>query len=455
MKKIFKNIIFVLFVIPFAFMFSGCFNMDSKGIEIRVNKGYIQWAYEGENEWNNIISIEELKGEDGKDGQGITIEQLYNKVLESGNYPQDYSIYDFISDYLSIDVGNNGLDKTYLGALSSVAVTCEFTTPSLKDFSQGSGVVYKTPEMEEDEYYIITNHHVCYNKNFAGKISNKIHIYLYGTEIDYTEGTDGATYGENAIACTYVGGSMYNDIAVLRVNDATKIKNSNIVPVTIEESVAKVWQSVGAIGNSEGDGISLTKGVVTVDSEMLTMTAVDGYNEVVYRVIRTDAPVNPGNSGGGLFNDQGKLIGIINAKIIDEDVEGMAYALPIKPVIGYVNRVIKSQGNTTRANLNIDLVSKNSRVVEDSEELCIKIVEDVFVNEVKYNSVCFNKLLKNDRIVSVEVGNQIIVAERVFMVLESTWLMEENTVAYFNVIRNGEAKRIPVTISQLCFNEVN
>ena len=70
------------------------------------------------------------------------------------------------------------------------------------------------------------------------------------------------------------------------------------------------------------------------------MTAADNRTEVSFRVMRVDAPVNSGNSGGGLFDGQGKLIGIVNAKIVDEGVENIGYAIPSNVAVSIANNII-------------------------------------------------------------------------------------------------------------------
>ena len=62
-----------------------------------------------------------------------------------------------------------------------------------------------------------------------------------------------------------------------------------------------------------------------------------------------DAAVNPGNSGGGLFDSQGRLIGIVNAKNAGIDVEGMGFAIPIDTV----REVLKAM--LQRTDLTLDL----------------------------------------------------------------------------------------------------
>ncbi len=83
--------------------------------------------------------------------------------------------------------------------------------------------------------------------------------------------------------------------------------------------------------NPGGDGMSVTAGIVNKTSETVSLSISDdentgNYND--YRVIRTDASINAGNSGGGLFNLNGKLIGVINAKKKGGEIDNMGYALP-------------------------------------------------------------------------------------------------------------------------------
>ena len=79
-----------------------------------------------------------------------------------------------------------------------------------------------------------------------------------------------------------------------------------------------------AIGNPLGSlGGTVTSGIISaLDREL----EIDGES---MRLLQTNAAVNPGNSGGGLFNMAGELIGIVNAKSSGEDVEGLGFAIPV------------------------------------------------------------------------------------------------------------------------------
>ena len=72
--------------------------------------------------------------------------------------------------------------------------------------------------------------------------------------------------------------------------------------------------------------------------------------------MRTDAPINHGNSGGGLYNAQGELIGITNAKNVEDETDNMGYALPITQVEYLVKNMLDNGGYVSRAMLGITTV---------------------------------------------------------------------------------------------------
>ena len=81
-----------------------------------------------------------------------------------------------------------------------------------------------------------------------------------------------------------------------------------------------VGERVNAIGNAAGGGISVTEGILSVDSEIISVKDDDIVQS--YRVMRVDAAINSGNSGGGLFDSSGELIGIVNAKYNSDRARG-------------------------------------------------------------------------------------------------------------------------------------
>ncbi len=140
-----------------------------------------------------------------------------------------------------------------------------------------------------------------------------------------------------------MGGTITCDLAVIRAKtqDVFNI-NPNVTEITFADSYT-VGETAIAIGNSENEGISVTKGIVSVDNEYINY-AIDN-NIRSYRSMRIDTAIYGGNSGGGLFNKKGELIGITNAG--DGTDQNINYAIPlniVRPVIENImfNKTLKT-----------------------------------------------------------------------------------------------------------------
>ena len=127
---------------------------------------------------------------------------------------------------------------------------------------------------------------------------------------------------------TIVGTDDKNDIAIIKI-DAT-----GLTPAIVGDSTTlTVGSEVIAIGNPLGElRGTATAGIIsatnrTIEVEGQTMT-----------LVQTDAAISPGNSGGGLFDASGKLIGIVNAKVSDSRAEGLGFAIPVNSVLDEIIR---------------------------------------------------------------------------------------------------------------------
>lgn len=97
------------------------------------------------------------------------------------------------------------------------------------------------------------------------------------------------------------------------------------VPATVRKyGTLKVGEDVYGLGAPQGFDLSISSGIV---SQLRTN---DGN-----RYIQTDAAISPGSSGGGLFDSEGSLVGIMTAKIADKGVEGIGFAIPADLALGY------------------------------------------------------------------------------------------------------------------------
>ena len=113
----------------------------------------------------------------------------------------------------------------------------------------------------------------------------------------------------------------------------------------------KVGEQAIVIGNPLGQlGGTVTSGIISALDREIT---VDGHT---MNLLQTDAAVNPGNSGGGLFNSKGELVGIINAKSSGDDVEGLGFAIPSDTVKEVADALIKNGYVPGRVSLGLSVV---------------------------------------------------------------------------------------------------
>ena len=179
--------------------------------------------------------------------------------------------------------------------------------------SSGSGFVYKKDE--DGKYaYILTNHHVVDG----------------ATELIVTLSSDDQVKG------TVLGSDRYMDLAVVRIDgelvtQVAKIGNSE------ESNVGDTVFTVGTPIGYEYRG-TVTKGTLSGKNRMVTVS-VDSTSDWVMNVLQVDAAINPGNSGGPLVNVNGEVIGINSLKLVEDEIEGMGFAIPIEYAMKYVDEL--------------------------------------------------------------------------------------------------------------------
>lgn len=213
---------------------------------------------------------------------------------------------------------------------------------------QGTGVVIHS------DGYIVTNSHVINNT----RNGNVVVVDNLGNMSD----------------ATVVGYDVETDIAVL------KIDRSGLEPAEFAETEnVKVGQEIVALGNPEGAYFrnSFTKGIIS---------AVNRRFDSDTSYIQVDAAINPGNSGGPLCNMEGQIIGINTSKLIKENFEGIAFAIPSDTVREVANDIIKYGEVRERLTLGI----YGYRITqEDSEKENIPVgvlIDDIIPHGPVYKS---------------------------------------------------------------------
>jgi len=331
--------------------------------------------------------------------------------------------------------------------LSTVCIVSTFSVEkngyygSGTEVAYGSGVIYSVDRAAGDAY-IITNYHVIYNVNGTnGGICEDIKIYLYGQE-----------YSDYAISATYVGGAMNYDIAVLKVHNSSVIKNSTAVAAKIGDSDdVNVLDEVIAVGNPEGYGMAVTEGIISVQSESLDMTGADGYTSVTFRVMRVSAAINSGNSGGGLYDSEGKLIGIVNAKRQGANIDNIGYAIPINLAKSIADNILYHCDGYLKTSvykpvLGIKISSKAVGNVIEGEEVVIKSI--VEIKEVVADSLAEGKLLAGDIINSVSVDGNLHTVTRDYHITDCLLDARVGSTVVLNVTRGALTLDVTITITE-------
>ena len=359
-----------------------------------------------------------------------------------------------VSGDVNVNITGSGTDVSSAvmkGIKSSVSILCAMEKKSTifeegsSYVSSGAGIIYKLDKKSGDAY-IITNYHVVYDEEFdtANNICDDISVFLYGAQLE-----------KHAIPATYIGGSPNYDIAVLKIEDSELLKSAIYSEVEVAEfNSVYAGDAAIAIGNPGGTGIAATSGIVSADSEYITL---DISGSVELRVMRIDTPVNPGNSGGGLFNKNGQLIGIVNAKTVETNVESVGYAIPISIACSVADNIIyycegTSKESVQRPMFGIEIKINDSKAVY-TDDGKIAVEEEIVVNSVTKGSIADGKIKAGDIIKSITIGDKTYKVTRLFNTIDAMLNARVGETVITTVERGGTLIDISITITAACITE--
>ena len=186
----------------------------------------------------------------------------------------------------------------------------------------GSGFIYKS----EDKGYILTNNHVIED-------ANSYTVILSTGEV---------------VQANLLGRDAYSDLAVLSID---KDKVTKVATIG-DSDLVEVGNTVFTVGSPMGEEYSgsVTRGIISGKDRAVEV------DDVVTKVIQTDASINPGNSGGPLVNLAGEVIGITSMKLASSEIEGMGFAIPINDAKVYVQSLEKGE-SINRPSLGVSLIN--------------------------------------------------------------------------------------------------
>ncbi len=404
-------------------------------------------------------------GVNGQDGNDLSIGDIFSEYKAQGGV---LSFGDFLKEFLSVPLDDNSLIIN--GCLRSVAtVYSEFIVTKTQGYqptvtyyndttlSAGAAIIYKTTN---EFVYFLTNFHVIFNEKDVTdeKIARRISVYLYGSENRPStlpeKGADGYTqydYGTMAIPCEYVGGEAQYDVALMRA------KAEDVFAINDKACAVKlandcfVGETAIAIGNPGGEGLSVTEGIISMLDEQI-MLDVDGTTRW-HRSIRIDTALYAGNSGGGLFNNNGELIGICNAG--DTDDQNINYAIPHSIVTGAADNILYHylDGNADtegvlKPTFGMTVSYPESRYEYDDETGYGKIVEKIVVTEIAENSIAFNMGLKiDDLFASITINETTYETHNNFVIADTILTLRPGDTISFTVKRINQNSLLSETVT--------
>jgi serine protease Do len=178
------------------------------------------------------------------------------------------------------------------------------------------------------------------------------------------------------------------------------------------------------------------------------------------RLMRIDTAVNGGNSGGGLFNERGEVIGIVNAKIVSSTIDNIGYAIPSNVARLIAENIIHYENTGSecakRSTIGITLsADTNSHTIYDTETGKVHIIEEVVIAEITKNSLVEGKLQLGDIITSIKIGDgEALAVTRNFNVVERMLAARAGDTVVFEIIRNGSAISVSIEITADCVVDI-
>lgn len=297
-----------------------------------------------------------------------------------------------VSDVFALT--SNSVVEIYTETVSNSGRMRQFVTEGA-----GSGIVITA------DGYIVTNNHVIQG-------ANKITVRL----------KNGEEYSAELI-----GRDSKTDLAVLKI-PATGMQPAvfgNSDELLAGELVVAIGNPLGRLGGSVTEGIlSAPSRNIEIDGEIMTL-------------LQTSAAVNPGNSGGGLFNGYGELIGVINAKSSGSDIEGIGFAIPSNTVKIIAEALIEHGYVPGRIDFGVTLID----ILDTWTAMMYRVSTiGVYVSQAEAGS----SLRPGDRIISIN-GKGMNSKADVALFLETCKVGDIITII---ISRNGQNTSVDLTLKQ-------
>ena len=245
----------------------------------------------------------------------------------------------------------------------------------------------------------------------SGYVERQVYIVTNSHQIENAEKIEVIFQDETKLKAELVGKDLKLDIAVLKVITTKKVKALKWG----DSSKSKVGDWVLTIGNPYGLGGTVTKGIISAKSRDIGTGPYDNF-------IQTDAPTNPGSSGGPMINMDGEVIGINTAMFSPSGVSvGIGFAIPSLMAIDVIEQ-LKKFGKTSRGwlGVRIQLVTE-----EIAEGFGLDSTEGALVASIENNSPSSRAGVKHGDII-LKFNGKNIKSARNFPRIVATTKVGEN-----------------------------
>ena len=326
----------------------------------------------------------------------------------------------------------SGSDSSITAASSSGS---SLTTEQVADLVSPSVVVITTEQVVYSQWSWYGQNQVESGAGSGVIISSDGYILTCAHVVDGAS-TITVTIGDKDYTAALVGEDTTSDIAVI------KIDADGLTPATVGNSDSlKVGQSVMAVGNPLGElGGTVTGGMISALNRSVTIQGSSSVNTM--SLIQMDASVSPGNSGGGLFNMNGELVGIVNAKSSSSDAEGLGFAIPINDAIKVAQELLENGYVTGRPYLGITYLAVTD--AQTASQLGVNAYGVYVVEVVKGGPAEKAGLQAGDRIVSVD-GTEIASKDDLGTLMQKHAAGDTLSIT---IARDGQMQTVNVTLGE-------
>ncbi len=321
------------------------------------------------------------------------------------------------------------------GVVSTTSSGSSLTTEQVADMVSPSVVVITTEQVVYSQWSWYGQSQVESGAGSGVIISSDGYILTCAHVVDGATSIT-VTIDDTDYNATLIGEDTTSDVAVI------KIEAANLTPATVGDSSSlKVGQSVIAVGNPLGElGGTVTGGMISALNRSVSIQGTNSVNTM--SLIQMDASVSPGNSGGGLFNMNGELIGIVNAKSSSSDAEGLGFAIPINDAISVAKDLMENGYVTGRPYLGITYMAVTDS--QTAQQLGVSAY-GIYVVSVTSGSPADKAGLKaGDRIVSMD-GTEIAQKSDLGTLMQEYSAGDSVTMT---IARNGQMQEIHVTLGE-------